>query len=278
MKWLCIYHANCTDGFGAAWVVKEYCKRNGIEVEFYPGVYNNEPPDVCGRDVLLVDFSYKSDVILEMARKANSITIIDHHKSAIEGLGVLAREGVINAYFDMNHSGAMLAWEYFFPGEEPPFLLEVIEDRDLWRFKMSVTRPIQAALYSHPYDFEVWDKLMYETDRGDLLVEGRAIERRMMNDMHELLGVTKRRLSIAGFNVPAANLPYVYSSDAGSHMAKGEPFAACYWDTPEGRVFSLRSTDEGQDVAKIAEQYGGGGHRNAAGFRVPLWRIAEFEE
>lgn len=51
-------------------------------------------------------------------------------------------------------------------------------------------------------------------------------------------------------------------------MAQGELFAACYWDTPTGRVFSLRSTDEGMDVSVIASQYGGGGHRNAAGFRV----------
>ena len=52
-------------------------------------------------------------------------------------------------------------------------------------------------------------------------------------------------------------------------MAQGKPFAACYWDTPTGRVFSLRSTTEGSDVAKIAATYGGGGHRSAAGFQAP---------
>ena len=53
-------------------------------------------------------------------------------------------------------------------------------------------------------------------------------------------------------------------------MAESEPFAACYLDTADSRVFSLRSRREGGvDVAKIAESYGGGGHRNAAGFRVP---------
>ena len=30
----------------------------------------------------------------------------------------------------------------------------------------------------------------------------------------------------------------------------------------------LRSTDDGLDVSEIAKQYGGGGHRNAAGFRM----------
>ena len=51
-------------------------------------------------------------------------------------------------------------------------------------------------------------------------------------------------------------------------MAEGEPFAACYWDTPEGRVFSLRSSSDGVDVSEIAKQFGGGGHKNAAGFKI----------
>ena len=60
-------------------------------------------------------------------------------------------------------------------------------------------------------------------------------------------------------------------------MAQGQPFAVCYWDTLQGRVFSLRSTDDGMDVSEIAKQYGGGGHRNAAGFTVSLDRAREFE-
>ena len=80
--------------------------------------------------------------------------------------------------------------------------------------------------------------------------------------------VCQRRMVIAGHDVPVASLPYTLTSDAGHLMAHGEPFAACYWDTPEGRVFSLRSTDDGMDVSVIAKQYGGGGHAHASGFRV----------
>ncbi len=69
--------------------------------------------------------------------------------------------------------------------------------------------------------------------------------------------------------MPVANLPYFFSSEAGHILAEGEPFAACYWDTPEGRTFSLRSTDGGIDVSEVATQYGGGGHAAAAGFWVP---------
>lgn len=74
--------------------------------------------------------------------------------------------------------------------------------------------------------------------------------------------------SIAGHEVWAASLPHIMASDAGELMCQGEPFAAVYWDTAEHRQFSLRSRDGGLDVATIAQGYGGGGHRNAAGFRV----------
>jgi oligoribonuclease NrnB/cAMP/cGMP phosphodiesterase (DHH superfamily) len=110
-----------------------------------------------------------------------------------------------------------------------------------------------------------------------LVTEGQAIERKHLKDIHELLSVTTRVMKIAGYDVPVANLPYTMSSDAGHKLASGQPFAACYWDTPEGRVFSLRSSDEGLDVADIAKQYGGGGHRNAAGFRVTFAQAQAFE-
>ncbi|KPC18258.1 phosphohydrolase [Pseudomonas syringae group genomosp. 3] len=296
-KSMCIYHGNCADGFGAAWVVR---KALGSDVEFVAGVYGQEPPDVTGKNVILVDFSYKYDVLSELARKANSIIVLDHHKSAAEDLARFepfhagieedtrhddgspllgwktahdmshSQNGpAIACCFDMNRSGAMLAWDHYFPDQEPPRLLRHIEDRDLWLFKLEGTREIQANLFSYPYDFEIWDKLM-ETDVESLRSDGAAIERKHHKDIAELVSVTKRRLVIGGYDVPVANLPYTLTNDAGHLMAKGEPFAACYWDTPTGRVFSLRSTDDGMDVSEIASQYGGGGHRNASGFRVPF--------
>lgn len=296
-KKMCIYHGNCADGFGAAWVVR---KALGSDVEFVAGIYGQEPPDVAGKDVVIVDFSYKYDILAALARKANSVIVLDHHKSAAEDLArfesfhagveedtrrddgatllgwktahVMANSQngpTIACCFDMNRSGAMLAWDHYFPNQEPPQLLRHIEDRDLWLFKLEGTREIQANLFSYHYDFEVWDQLV-AADVLTLVSDGAAIERKHHKDVAELVGVTKRRLKIGGFDVPVASLPYTLTSDAGHLMAQGEPFAACYWDTPTGRVFSLRSTDEGIDVSEIASQYGGGGHRNASGFRVPF--------
>lgn len=291
MKPLCIYHGNCADGFGAAWAVRQHFGPEGVD--FHPGVYQQEPPDVTGRDVIMVDFSYKRAVLDQMAQSASSILILDHHKTAQEDLAPFQIEmcgGARLAYadvpgmfsdmreldrppvvaeFDMNRSGATMAWDCFHFGEARPRLLNHIEDRDLWLFKLEGTREIQANVFSFPYDFEVWDKLMTMPVEM-LMAEGAAIERKHHKDIAELVGVTKRTMIIGGYAVPVANLPYTLTSDAGHLMAKGERFAACYWDTPDGRVFSLRSTDEGLDVSGIAKSYGGGGHRNASGFKMPI--------
>jgi oligoribonuclease NrnB/cAMP/cGMP phosphodiesterase (DHH superfamily) len=267
MRPICIYHGNCADGFGAAWVVRRAYKvlEEPYRAEFHAGVYQQPPPDVTGREVIMVDFSYKRPVLLEMAEKARSILIIDHHKTAAEDLVDLPEN--VRTVFDMEHSGAMLTWLEYFPRERVPRLIEHIEDRDLWRFNMSGTREIQANVFSHPYDFAVWDELM-ESRMDDLLAEGRAIERKHFKDIRELLPVVTRRMVIGGHNVPIANLPYIHVSDAAHELAKGEPFAGCYWDTPKGRVFGLRSSEDGLDVSEIAKQYGGGGHKHAAGFTV----------
>lgn len=281
-KFLCIYHGNCADGFAAAWVVRK--AKGEDRVEFVAGVYQTPPPDVEGRDVILVDFSYKRPVLLAMAERANSILIIDHHKTAAEDLVNLPDN--VTARFDMGHSGAMLTWLHFFPLEEPPALLRHIEDRDLWAFKLPFTREIQAAVFSYRYDFEVWDDLMYPDNLQELIAGGAAIERKHFKDIHELLPVVTRPMQFDDprelddvIVVQVANLPYIHSSDAGHILAVKHPagVGACYWDTPDGRVFSLRSTDDGMDVSAIAKQYGGGGHAHAAGFKVSYEKAKEFE-
>lgn len=266
-KPLCIYHHNCLDGFAAAWVFHSQADQ---KFDFHPGVYSNEPPDVTDRDVYLVDFSYKRPVVEKLLERARRVVLVDHHKTAIEDLRPLIESGRIEALVDLEHSGAMLAWKWFHgTTDTAPHLLWHVEDRDLWRFRMPWTREINASLFSYKYDFTLWDSLM-QRPVDSYVVEGMPIERKHFKDVDELIEVTARELVIGGHRVPVANLPYTMSSDAGHVLAKGKPFAACYWDTPQGRVFSLRSTQgEGLDVSEIAKQYGGGGHRHAAGFRVP---------
>ena len=282
MRPLVIYHGNCADGFSAAWC---FWRKYGTGADYVAGVYQQDPPDVTGRDVYLVDFSYKRAVVEQMLRTARSVTLIDHHKTAVDDLRPLKADMVATNnngmgdnfgwFCDLDRSGATLAWDYLFPGEDRPLLLGHVEDRDLWRFKLPGTREIQAFVFSHEYSFDLWDKLM-SADQVELLkmtAAGAAIERKHHKDVAELVAVCKRRMVIGAYDVPVASLPYTLVSDAAHLMAQGEPFAACYWDTAEGRVFGLRATDEGVDVSEVAKQYGGGGHAKAAGFKVPRGHV-----
>lgn len=283
MKPICIYHGKCADGFTAAWAV---WKALG-DCEFHAGVYGQEPPDVTGRDVIMVDFSYKRPVLERMAEASRSILILDHHKTAkedLEGLGYIpescgefvptddpaARLGVV---FDMARSGAQIAWDFFHAGKARPALVDYVGDRDLWKFDLPWSREVNAYVFSFDYTFENWDYLdaKLSEDIKTVAAGGAAIERKHHKDVAELVGVTRRTMRIGGLDMPVANIPYTLTSDAGHLMAKADQgVAACYWDTPAARVFSLRSTETGPDVSAIAKSYGGGGHKNAAGFQMPI--------
>jgi len=265
---LCIYHANCADGFTAAWAVW----KKHPDTEFVPGVYGKPPPDCVGRDVVMVDFSYKRDVLLQIAATANTVLILDHHKSALAELVDLP--GNVTAVFDMERSGAMMAWNHYHPDHRPSDLVVHVQDRDLWQFKREQTRAFQANLFSFEYTFNNWDYVnslcVDDCSYHQFVAEGEAIERKHFKDVKELIRSAGHRSIVAGVDVPTLNCPYFFSSDAGHIMAEGEPFAACYYDTAENRIYSLRSHPDGTDVSLIAAKFGGGGHKNAAGFRVPL--------
>lgn len=265
---ICIYHANCCDGMGAAWVVHKALNEND-DVEFIAANYQGELPEVKDAHVIIVDFSFKQDQMREIAKQANSVLVIDHHKTAQAELIPLIEQGIINGVFDMEKSGAMLAWNYFFPNEEPPRLIEHIQDRDLWKFELVGTREIQAALYSYPMELELWDELM-ETDTGKLYLEGVAIDRAHKKNVNGLVEFCSYQSSIAGFLVPTLNCNYMFASDAGNILAKDAPFSATYQETEGYRKYSLRSVDGGMDVSEIASKFGGGGHKHAAGFKIAI--------
>lgn len=268
MKKLCIYHGDCTDGFGAAWAVREAL---GEDVEFIKGVYGEAPPvEVKGRDVIIVDFSYKLDVLEAMLDFTKSITVIDHHKTAEAELMPLLDEGLIQGVFDTTKSGAMLAWEFYhIDAHKPPKLIEYIQDRDLWKFELHGTREIIAAVMSYPYDFKVWDDLM-NISAHVMFGAGLAILRKHDKDVESLIAGGVSRIVIDEFNVPALNAPHMYASDAGHILGEGEPFAAVYWHEPGAMVFSLRSADDAVDVSVIAARFGGGGHKHAAVFKITM--------
>jgi len=297
MKPLVIYHANCADGFAAAWAV-----RQAMDAEFHPGRYGKAPPEVAGRDVILVDFSYPRALLQEMQQVARSILVLDHHKTAAADLWPSDEAGkelmrfdlsvvrhrwnwerflnfveldcasidnaCVYALFDIERSGAGITWDFFHPGKARPALIDHVEDRDLWRFELQHTREICATVHSYPFTFEAWDALAGETTYS-LYQQGLVLERARAKDVADQVELCRREMVIGHYAVPAASVPHSFASEVGAKLASDKPFAATYYDTAEHRIFSLRAADDGIDVGEVAKMYGGGGHARAAGFTVP---------
>ncbi|MCP5170379.1 MAG: phosphoesterase [Hahellaceae bacterium] len=267
-----LYHGGgCLDGFASAYAAHCYF-RNFPErrTQYLACKHGEQPPIVSGKDVYLVDFSYKREVMSELCLTAERVIVLDHHISAWEDLEGLDLElDNLELNFDMERSGAVITWEYFH-NDPVPFLLACVQDRDLWRFRIPESKNLNAALMSYAFSFEMWDDLVTQPQAlQDLLAEGRAINR--FRD--ELIKLHKEKAvigNIAGFDVPIVNAPNAIVSELLNLLSRGYPFAASYSDNGSKRGWSLRSQEDGVNVADIASLFGGGGHPRAAGFSTPM--------
>ena len=270
-KPLSIYHANCADGFMAASIVYSV---HGDSYEYVAAQYGDAPPDCSGRDVVIVDFSYKRDVLKSIAAEANHVTILDHHESAQRELEGLEDE-LPNAkiIFDMTKSGAGLTWLHFKNGD-PTYIVRRVQDRDLWKFEFQDTKAITTALFSHPMDFETWVPWVHplSIDIAELVSEGTALLRKHDQDVQKVVERASEGTIDEFDGIPIVNCLPQFTSDACNILAKGKPFAAAYsLVEKDGELqahFSLRSDKNGVNVAEIAERHGGGGHKHAAGFAL----------
>ena len=270
---LCIYHGGeCLDGFAAAWVV---WRKFGADVQFYPGIYGKPAPDVTGLNVAIVDFSYKRPEMIALCKNAQRVLVLDHHKTAQAELNGVEDECLnTKIVFDMNHCGSVLAWRHFFPDERMPLFLSYIQDRDLWLKEMPGIEEFTSALRSYPMDFGVWNEIITASMRADrerrpepLISEGVAIQRYFRTLVESTKNHAHPR-EIAGYMVPVVNASLFLASEVCGELAEGNFFAAMYAETATDTIWSLRSRGD-FDVSEVAKKYGGGGHKNAAGFTVP---------
>jgi len=278
---LIIFHGNCPDGFGSAWLLQQ----SYSNAELHAGRYGEDLPDIDGKDVYLVDFCYPTAQLEEIYKRSSSCTILDHHQTA-EGYLAASSFSVYDsvrdfgeqyqgenhvAILDQNHSGVGIVMQY--TDRQVPFLYN-IEDRDLWKFLLPETPAVFAAVTSRPYTIDAWNYLE-SMHIDDLVIEGQAILRYRDQMIEACVKNARLELLPTGHRVWVTGCPYAIGSDVAGELAKRLPdlFGAYYVDEPEVIRFGLRSTEGGLDVAKIAEQLGGGGHKHASGFEVNRqWR------
>ncbi|TSA46080.1 hypothetical protein D4R51_00715 [bacterium] len=274
------YHADCPDGFGAAWVV---WKKFGDKANYIPIKASQVPNQlgnmkVEGKDVYFLDVCSPPEKLKELVRNNLSVTVIDHHGTN--------REMVRNAsqwYFDMNHSASVLSWLYFFPKKPVPRLLRYIEDNDIWKFSLPHSVEISLWLGLFKLDFNVWDKLVRDVGKKSLFVKY-AKEGELLLDYEDkiICGILKNAYEVKfkGYLARAVNTSVSHSQVGHLLLDKKHRVAIVWYENGKTRKYSLRSTGS-TDVSKLAQQFpGGGGHKHASGFTLPAtkpfpWKVVK---
>lgn len=268
-----IYHADCVDGFTAAWLAHQVF---GEAADYLPYRYGDAPPEFHGNEkVYILDFSFPRDVLLKIKEEIQHLIVLDHHKTAEKEL-----EGLDFCTFDMDKCGARLAVEFFFPAENEDLtvrsLIAYVEDRDLWNWRLSNSKEISAAIQSYDFTWKNWDQLSFwlnsPTLKTGLITQGEAILRYQEQSIKKHMSQA-HSCQVGDHVVPVVNCTdKSIVSELGNRLALGEAFSVIYSDDAVSmyRTWSLRSTDVGMDVSLVAKNFGGGGHKNAADFRTQM--------
>ena len=276
---LVIYHGRkCPDGFAAA--LAAWLFYSG-KAEFLPLDHGDitsadELPALTGRAVYILDFSFAPGILRAIDERAAKLVLLDHHKSAAEKLtGFACRCGVV--HFDMDKSGARLAWEFFQPAAAVPALVRFVEDRDIWTWQYSGSPGFLAALDMEPFDFARWAQIAAFDDAEQLafMARGTAMDEKFK----------KLALDIAEgaqpvqFNGQAGlmiNAPGVFHSLIGNLLSEKSGTFALMWHVGKsGDVKVGLRSQPGFDCIALAESMGGGGHAQACGFKMGLERLPE---
>ena len=269
-----IYHYPCTDGYCAAFISQLYQEYKMVnmpyqryqKIKFIPFTYGEkiDEMELIGETILLVDCSVDKKTLKRWRSNLSyRIMILDHHYSAYQQL-----KNVRGCFFDLNHSGCCLAWQYFFPTHSIPDLILYIEDQDLWRWQLKDSKPFNLALKNlMKRQFDHFEQCLYPNTVQYLIEQGKQ----MNNSLEEYIqnkSKDAKYIKFDKFNNVALIECTKHTSELGAHLAKSSDFALLYFYKPKEQqiICSLRSVNT--DVSKIAKKYGGGGHRLASGFII----------
>ena len=276
---LVIYHGRrCPDGFSAAlaaWLFYEgKAEFLGLDHGDIKGVA--DLPALAGRAVYILDFSFAPDILCGIEALAAQLVLLDHHKSAAEKLaGFVCRCGVV--HFDMNKSGARLAWEFFQSATPLPDLVRFVEDRDLWIWQYAESAGFLAALDMEAFEFARWAEIagFSPVQMTQFMARGAAMDEKFSNLAADI-AEGAQPVTVNGQRGLMVNAPGVFHSLIGNMLSEKSGSFALMWVAGKDGVIKvgLRS-QRGFDCIPLAESMGGGGHAQACGFKMGKERLPE---
>lgn len=277
-----IFHHDDLDGITSKLILKNhYYNVNCIECSYEDELIN--PLDyVDYKDVvIIVDYSFSPEIMKKLYTLLKDRVIwLDHHISAINK-SIEYGYDKIQGIRDVNYCGAELSWQWCFPNKEIPELIKGIGDFDT--FRTYGTKEFEKTLclfygiktyddfalfkaietYYHKKEYEdIWYDMFFDA--------GKIVYKYKINEYKENGIKYSYVKNIWGLRVLCMNtsdsgiclqLPKIYDYKKHdmilTYNYNGKEW--CY-----GFYTDTRNHPE-VDCSKIAIQYGGGGHKGAAG-------------
>ena len=280
-----IYHASCSDGLTAVGIAALLKQDSDDRYLTKPAAYGTRLNIEQMRDkrVCFLDFSVSKEVMLEILDVAKCVTVIDHHVSVHAELMEIDHPNFEYVY-DINQSGAQLAWDYFM-GTPQPYFVKLIGDRDIWTKKYPDADILSLALRVEDWYFS--DMLCHiaavkdhnddhpgEVDDAtrDLIGEGRSYQKYHTYLVKQVASHAVKVKLNDGKEAMAVNCPLGLASDVGNYLAEHNKCGvALMYHHVRGKAtsYSIRVAEDCEwDASVYAKTLGGGGHRKAAGYSV----------
>lgn len=258
------YHNDCTDGFTAAWVA---WKKFGDKAKYIGLNPSEAPPMLHQRRIYTLDMSFSGPITEDLMRD-NQLTSIDHHISNKE-----VTLSTFEPSYALNHSGCVLAWQYFFPKKAVPKFLLNVEDVDLWNNKITDSHILYAYLELFEYSFKNWSKLISDFEvahkRTKMIDTGRLLQKHEDEMMKYDIEKFAKLVEFGGHRVYAINTTRSSSAIGAILVIKRPPFSIIWKEHKDGIILVSLRGDGSFDCSKLAAKYGGGGHHNSSGFTLP---------
>jgi oligoribonuclease NrnB/cAMP/cGMP phosphodiesterase (DHH superfamily) len=277
MKFL-IYHHNDADGKCAATIMGWYARTLNIIPKYISVDYKDKlsVDEVDSETIVaIVDFSFPSDIMYKVMDTAARTIWCDHHISASKYDYAQDPNLNIEGYRDFSNkgfAGCECTWQFCNQTVPMPYSLILLGDYDAWRLaykpecfqfyeglKMRNTEP-EAEIWSM-----LFNPVLGPTTIGQLIAEGTAAIRYRDNYCSHMVETYGYSTKLDGIEAFALNTTGFGSQAFGDKM---QDFPLCIAYTFDGfnYSFSLYSEKEIIDVSVIAQKFGGGGHKGAAGF------------
>ena len=268
-----VYHKlteslSCSDGFSAAMC---FWSKYGNDATYVGGFHHKRIDLEQFRDkhVIFVDFAYPVTYMDEIYKVAASMLVIDHHKTTMLELGVRPYVRI-----SLESCACVMSWQLLYGHESQlPRMLMHILDQDTGRHANHHTRSFVQRLRASKESFDTWWTLL-DTVEDDhhyqQFIQDGIILVADHKSKCEKLTASAFPITLGGVRGLAVNANKYFSSDVCELLAESSgTFGASFFFRDDTCVeFTLAS--HVVDVENIANLYHGGGHKQCAGFSMPI--------